>query len=308
MSRKRKQYRAVGWWLAAFIVLLNSRAEARSFELPADHLHVIGEVQTLIADANDTFTSIAQKHGVGFDALSAANPLVNPWYPGEGTELKLPTQYVLPDTARKGIVINVAELRLYYYPPNEDKVYVYPVGIGRAGWETPLAETTVTRIDHNPVWRPPESIKQEYRIAGLSLPDVVAAGPDNPLGKAAIRLALPGYLLHGTNKPEGVGMRVSHGCIRLYPEHISELAAMVDAGTRVSIVNQPVKWGRSVSGIVVEAHRERLPHQSVVARSKLVERSETLAAWLQEQRSSQKLFTGIPLLYSPRACANCKVH
>ncbi len=286
-------------------VWLSCSVHGNGLLLPEQNHHVVGEPKVIVALRDDTFSSIAQRYGVGFDALSAANPLVNPWFPGAGTTVTIPTRFVLPQATWKGIVVNLAELRLYYFPPDTNEVYIYPVGIGRAGWETPVANTTVTRIDHNPVWRPPASIKQEYRNAGLELPDVVAAGPDNPLGDTAIRLELAGYLLHGTNKPEGVGMRVSHGCIRLYPQHIRELAAMVSVGTEVSIINQPVKWGRSKAGIVVEAHRERLSHKAVVARAELVSKNPELSDWLDRQRTDQTLFTGIPLLYREHSCNGC---
>lgn len=280
------------------ISVATSNIGAASFPLPADNSHVVGAPVTMVAAAEDTFTSIALKYQVGFDALAAANPKLNPWFPGAGTRITLPSQYILPDTSFEGIVVNLPELRLYYFPPDTASVYVYPVGIGRTGWETPLADTEVTRVVDNPDWRPPQSIIKEYQNAGLYLPPVVPAGPENPLGDTAIRLSLAGYLLHGTNRPEGVGMKVSHGCIRLYPKHIRELASMVTSGTRVRIINQPVKWGSNGQQVLVEAHRVTDSNNSdaTVARASLVDRSPELRDWLAVRRQHQQLFNGLPQL------------
>ncbi|MBN1238875.1 MAG: L,D-transpeptidase family protein [Gammaproteobacteria bacterium] len=230
-------------------------AVGAEYDLPPDH-DVIGEVRRIEARYEDTFVALAREHGVGYEELRLANPDVDPWLPGEGTEIVLPTQYVLPVAPREGIVINVPELRLYYFPPDRpDKVVTHPISIGRMDWQTPLGVTTVVAKADNPSWYPPQSIREEHAARNDPLPAVVPPGPDNPLGKHALRLGIPGYLIHGTNKPSGVGMRVTHGCIRMFPEDIEALFGAVPTGTRVNIVNQPYKLGWSDNGgLFLEVH------------------------------------------------------
>ena len=241
--------------LALVLTLTGLEAGAAEYVLPKEH-DVIGEVQRIAARHEDTFVSLARRYGVGFEELKLANPGVDAWLPGEGTEIVLPTRFVLPRAPREGIVVNVAELRLYYFPKNEpDKVYTYPISIGRMDWGTPLGKTSVVAKTENPSWYPPESIRKEHAERGDILPAVVPPGPDNPLGKHAMRLGLPGYLIHGTNRPSGVGMRVTHGCIRMFPEDIEALFARVPVGTSVHIVNQPFKLGWNEAGaLTLEVH------------------------------------------------------
>jgi L,D-transpeptidase ErfK/SrfK len=168
--------------------------------------------------------------------------------------VNLPTQFILPPGPREGIVINLAELRLYYYPPGEGRVITHPLGIGREGWSTPTGEFKITTKTPNPTWRPPETIRAEHAANGDPLPEVVPPGPDNPLGAYAMRLSNPQYLIHGTNRPWGVGMRVSHGCIRLYPEDIKTLFPQVAKGTPVRIINAPYKAGWLNGMLFIEAH------------------------------------------------------
>lgn len=233
-------------------------AQAAVYDLPAKGSDVVGHVQHIKTQSSDTFVALGQKYDVGYRELRLANPNVDPWLPGDGTPVVIPTAYVLPDAPRKGIVINIPEMRLYYYPPADspdaDKVYTFPIGIGREGWGTPLGETRVTQKIPNPSWTPPASIKAEHAKKGDPLPDVVPAGPDNPLGQYALRLALPSYLIHGTNKQAGVGMKVSHGCIRLFAPDIKKLFEMASAGTPVDIVSQPYKIGWDEDHLVMEAH------------------------------------------------------
>ncbi len=242
-------------WLAASTGLA---AHAEVYERPAEGHDLIGAIQHIETRAEDTFVAIARRYNVGYNELRLANPEVDPWLPGEGTPLVVPSAYVLPDAPRSGIVINLAEMRLYYYPPENGryagKVVTYPLGTGREGWGTPLGRTTVIGKKADPTWTPPASIKAEHAAAGDPLPDVVPAGPDNPLGQHAVYLGFPSYLLHGTNKPAGIGLRVSHGCIRLFPEDIAALFSMVSAGTPVTIVNQPYKIGWKGDALVMEAH------------------------------------------------------
>ncbi|WP_414040053.1 L,D-transpeptidase family protein [Acidithiobacillus sp. M4-SHS-6] len=218
-------------------------AQASTYLLPPPGDNLVGAIQSVTARHEDTLSDIARQYDLGYDQITAANPEVDPWLPGEGTRIVLPTEYVLPDVPRQGMVINLAAMRLFYYPPVQagqaPEVITYPIGVGREGWGTPLGKTRITAKLVDPSWTPPESIRKEHAENGDPLPAVVPAGPDNPLGQFALRLALPGYLIHGTNKPWGVGMHVSHGCIRLYPEDIAALFAQVPVGTPVLIVNQP---------------------------------------------------------------------
>jgi len=271
-------------------------ATAASYEYNTNSTRIVGTPRTAHLNPQEDFASLAMQEKLGFDALVAANPGVNPWFAPAGTSVTLPTQHILPDVEHEGIVVNLPEMRLYYFDQNNNRVHTYPVGIGKAGWETPLADTRITSIENDPDWRPPPSILKEYRDAGLSLPKLVPAGPDNPLGDRAIRLALPGYLLHGTNKPAGVGLRVSHGCIRLYPDDIRELASMVTSGTRVQIINQPIKWANSNQGLQLEAHRPMRDGNYVktAGHSNLVKAGTGLKKWLANRRDKQRLFSGVP--------------
>lgn len=219
---------------------------------------VIGEVSQTRADLKDTLLDVGRRHGFGYFDMKLVNPEVDTWLPGAGREIVLPSQFVLPHAPREGIVMNVPEMRLYYFPPRKkgepQYVMTYPLGVGREGWNTPYMATRVIEKKKNPNWYPPESIREEHAQAGDPLPRIVKAGPDNPLGDYAMRLGRPEYLIHGTNKPYGVGMRVSHGCIRLYPEDIESLFQQVSLNTPVNIINQPYKVGVKNDVIYLEAH------------------------------------------------------
>lgn len=231
---------------------------AQTFPLPRPDTDLVGSISEVEARKEDTLVDIARRHRIGQEAIVLANPAVDRWYPGEGTEVVLPSRHILPSGPRRGLVLNAPEMRLYYYPaPNKGEpaqVQVFPVAIGRMGWETPLAETTLVSKERDPAWRPPESIRREHAEQGDPLPLVVPPGPDNPLGRYALRLGLPGYLIHGTNKEFGVGMRVSHGCIRMLPEDIEALYPQIPLGTPVHIVNEPVKVGWQGGILYLEVH------------------------------------------------------
>jgi L,D-transpeptidase ErfK/SrfK len=218
------------------------------FAFDPKHDGVVGELQATVARHEDTFPDLARRFNVGFEELRRANPGVDPWLPGEGTRIVLPTQYVLPDAPFEGLVINVAALRMFYFPKaragEPRRVFTHPIGIGKVGWATPLGQTTIASKRANPWWTPPESVRREHAEAGDPLPARVPPGPDNPLGAHAMNLGWPSYLMHGTNKPAGVGLRASHGCIRLYPEDIAALYDKVPLGTKVRVVNQAVaaRW------------------------------------------------------------------
>jgi L,D-transpeptidase ErfK/SrfK len=218
---------------------------------------VIGELQVTKVQGEDTFSDIARRFNLGYEELVRANPGVDPWLPGEGREVVLPTQFVLPEAPREGLVINLAQLRVFYYPKRAEgelqTVITHPIGIGKVGWSTPEGSTKVTGKTKNPTWFPPASVRKEHREAGDPLPSKVPPGPDNPLGAHMMTLGWPSYLIHGTNKPYGVGMRSSHGCIRFYPEDIAGLYNNIAVGTKVTVVNQPFVFGWHKDAMYVQA-------------------------------------------------------
>lgn len=260
ISRVRAAPKALAGCAAAIILAAVSAAPARAntYLLPPEGDNVVGQVGFVSATQADTISDIARTYDQGFDEMRDANPKVDPWLPGKGTKVRIPSEYILPDTPHKGIVINVPEMRLYYYPrpaPGEHPVVVtHPISVGRQNWATPKGLTRIVSKKANPAWYPPASIRKEHAENGDPLARVIPAGPDNPLGLFAMKLGLPGYLIHGTNKPYGVGMRVSHGCIRLYPEDIEELFHQVPVGTPVRIINRPYKVGWREGTLYVEVH------------------------------------------------------
>lgn len=231
---------------------------ASHFVLESPDQSVVGVLQVVYTNETDTLSDLARAYGLGYDEIVAANPGVDPWLPGDNTPVLLPTQFVLPDVPREGVILNIASKRLFYFPavPEGQPVIVktFPIGIGRVGWETPLGATTVVAKAKDPHWYVPASVREEHAELGDPLPSVVPPGPDNPLGHRVLQLEMPGYLIHGTNQPYGVGMRVSHGCIRLYPENIEYLYELVEIGEPVTIVNEPYLLGRSADGDWFEAH------------------------------------------------------
>ncbi len=253
-SLRRLGVAAMGTLMAVAMFAGLPYAQAAKFELRADS-DVIGEIIVHTAKHEDTFVDLARHYNVGYQELRRANPDVDAWLPGEGTEIIIPRQYVLPNAPRRGVVINVAEYRLYYFPDGDSgSVYSYPIGIARVDRTTPLGLTTITRMAVNPTWYPTESVRAEQAAMGRPLPTVVPPGPDNPLGSRAMYLGFPLYLIHGTNEPRGIGMRVTAGCIRMFPEDVEELYEMVGVGTQVRIVNQPFKLGWAEDGLYLEAH------------------------------------------------------
>jgi L,D-transpeptidase ErfK/SrfK len=218
---------------------------------------VIGELQITKVAGEDTFSDIARRFNVGYEEMVRANPGVDPWVPGVGREVVVPTQYVLPAAPREGLVINLAQLRVYYFPPvkvgEPQTVITHPIGIGKVGWSTPVGTTKITGKTKNPTWFPPASVRKEHREAGDPLPGKVPPGPDNPLGAYMMTLGWPSYLVHGTNKPYGVGMRSSHGCLRFYPEDIEQLFGAIPVGTKVTVVNQPFVFGWREGALYVQA-------------------------------------------------------
>ncbi len=228
------------------------------FEIDAKSGDVVGYVQKTVIGKEDTLPDIARRFDVGYEELVLANPGVDPWLPGVGREVVVPTQFVLPAAPRQGVVINVAAMRIFYFPPHKkgepQTVYTHPLGIGRVGWKTPEGTTKIVSREKDPVWVVPKSVRDEHAADGDPLPDKVPAGPDNPLGQYAFRLGWPSYLIHGTNKPYGVGMRVSHGCMRLYPEDIAVFFDLIPIGTKVTVVNQPYLFGWRNGTLYLQAY------------------------------------------------------
>lgn len=252
-------------WLTFFAVAatlaLALPARANTWPLPANGSRLVGENRFHVVE-NDggSLEAIAKKYNVGFLALLQANPGVDPYVPRAGSVLTIPLQTLLPDVPRQGIVINLAELRLYYFPAGKNEVTVYPIGIGQLGGDTltPTMTTSVSDKRANPTWTPTANIRARYKAQGIDLPPVVPAGPDNPMGHHAIRLAAYGgvYLIHGTNADFGIGMRVSSGCIRLRDNDIETLYRLVTPGTKVNIINAPLKTAVEPDGTrLVEVHQ-----------------------------------------------------
>jgi L,D-transpeptidase ErfK/SrfK len=231
------------------------------FRFDPEHDEVVGELQITHVQGEDTLPDIARRFNVGYEEILRANPGVDPWLPGVGRAIVVPTQFVLPDAPREGLVVNLAQLRVYYFPkpkkgdPDDGlrTVITHPIGIGKIGWQTPQGTTKVTSKQKNPTWTPPLSVRKEHKENGDPLPARVPPGPDNPLGAYRMTLGWPSYLIHGTNKPYGVGMRSSHGCIRFYPEDIAELYDEIPVGTKVTVVNQPFVFGWHQDAMYVQA-------------------------------------------------------
>lgn len=253
----RTTLRLLRFLLCLTAAIASPLLQALTFRLEGDE--VVGANSVIEARYEDTFVALGSQYGLGFRELIDANPDVLPWVPGEGTVLNLPLSFILPYqglSERESIVLNLAEFRLYHYIPERNIVRAYAVGIGKEGWQTPTVEARVTGVVQNPSWTPPESIRREQAARGRSLPAVVPAGPDNPLGEYAVSLSIPGYLFHGSNTILGVGMRISHGCVRLYDADIEELATSVKAGTPVRIINEPVKAGWRAGSLYLEVHKQ----------------------------------------------------
>jgi L,D-transpeptidase ErfK/SrfK len=235
-------------------------AQASVFPLPTDGSIVVGEDSSVTSVYEDTLPDIAHRFSLGYYEIIRANPAVDVWLPGADKQILLPGRRILPSGPHEGIVVNLPEHRLYYYPkpkPGEQPVVItYPVSIGKMDWRTPLGATRVIAKIKHPSWYPPESIRKEHAANGDPIPKVVPPGPDNPLGDYAMRLAAGNgeYLIHGTNNPTAVGMAVTHGCIRMYPEDVAALFTIVPIGTPVRLVNDPVKVAWVNGELLLEVH------------------------------------------------------
>ncbi|MCB2261811.1 MAG: L,D-transpeptidase family protein [Candidatus Thiosymbion ectosymbiont of Robbea hypermnestra] len=262
---------------------------------------VFGQAFYVESRHEDTLLDIGRQNGIGYDEMKFANPKVDIWLPGAGTHVLVPTRYVLPNAPRRGLVLNLAEKRLYYFPAS-DSVTTYAISIGREGWSTPLGNFSIVGKARNPTWTPPASIRAEHAAQGDILPAVVPPGPDNPLGRYAMRLSARGYLIHGTNKPWGLGMEVSHGCIRMYPEDIERLFPKIPVHTSVTIVDQPFKVGWHGDNLYLEVHAEDKDKARPLRRVIPAAIADDLGAnvdW-QEVRRAIKENTGLPHLVGGR--------
>jgi L,D-transpeptidase ErfK/SrfK len=275
MKMKRLQ-----WTLFLVVLFFPLISSALSFLMPKGDNDLIGYIQTAVVQRGESINSLARKYNVGFLELLEANPKVDFNYLRSGTKLIIPTKYVLPNAPHKDIVINLAELRLYYFLPNRSVVTTYPIGIGREGDETPVIETSILEKIVNPTWYPTEDTRKKELLRGIVLPEFIEPGPNNPLGKYAMRLKIWNYLIHGTNDPGGVGLRISGGCIRMYPEDVEKLFSMIKIGTPVNIVNQPIKLGWHEGVLYAESHVPMHLKKSK-AEDTLTSMSEVLSSYTQ---------------------------
>jgi L,D-transpeptidase ErfK/SrfK len=246
--------------LGALALVLSAPLAATQYELIDGAPPVYGADQYVKAAYEDTLLDIARRYSVGYEEIRRANPTLDLWIPGAGADVLVPGRRILPPGPREGIVVNLPEHRLYYYPrPKKHEkpvVITFPVSVGKMDWRTPMGQTQIINKITLPYWHPPPSVLKEHAENGDPLPKVVPPGRDNPLGDYAMRLAIhPGdYLIHGTNNPQAVGMAVTHGCIRLYPEDIEALFKMVPVGTKVWLINEPVKVAFVDGELLLEAH------------------------------------------------------
>jgi L,D-transpeptidase ErfK/SrfK len=258
-----RHHRRLGGLATALIVSLaagSQFARATVYTLPSANASLVGEDQTVETVYEDTLYDLAAKYSLGSEEIIRVNPKVDPWLPGAGKTLVVPGRHILPPGPREGIVVNLPEHRLYYYPKPKRggpiEVITYPVSIGKMDWRTPLGVTHVISKQKDPTWYPPESVRKEHAAAGDPLPPRVPPGPDNPLGAYAMRLAAGKgtYLIHGTNNPIAVGLAVTHGCIRMYPDDVEALYPLIPVGTPVRLINEPIKVAWVDGELLLEAH------------------------------------------------------
>ncbi|WP_299022012.1 L,D-transpeptidase family protein [uncultured Photobacterium sp.] len=293
--------------LISIACMMSVAVNAIEYQRPDADSKLVGTMEYYQVNKGESLADIANKYDVGFLAVMEANKGVDPFLPTPGTLLTIPTQLILPDVQREGIVINLAELRLYYFPADDsDHMHVFPIGIGRVGRETPQMTTQISQKIENPTWTPTANIRKEYREKhDIELPAVVPAGPENPLGEYAMRLShgKGQYLIHGTNKDFGIGMRVSSGCIRMNPWDIEWLFSLVPEGTKVRVINQPLKQTVEPDGsLYVEVHQPLSSSEEQVGTYKSVEPTELLVSSVENDdtatnrlHSALYLQTGIPM-------------
>lgn len=284
-------------------------ARAMDYPLPPAGSRLIGQNQTYtIQEGDNKLQTIARRFNTAAQVILETNNTIAPVNPAPGTVITIPSQMLLPDTPREGIVVNLAELRLYYFPPGQNIVQVYPLGIGQLGLETPVTTTRVSQKIPNPTWTPTPGIRARSLEQGIKLPPVVPAGPNNPLGRFALRLGVGNgeYLIHGTSAPDSVGLRVSSGCMRMNAPDIKALFEQVRVGTRVQIINEPVKFSVEPDGKrYIEVHRPLAQVEGENPQVSPITHSADFAAFVSQAGSDKALIdkalsrrAGIPVIVS----------
>ena len=287
---------------------LNS-ARAMDYPLPPAGSRLIGQNQTYtIQEGDNKLQTIARRFNTAAQVILETNNTIAPVNPAPGTVITIPSQMLLPDTPREGIVVNLAELRLYYFPPGQNIVQVFPLGIGQLGLETPVTTTRVSQKIPNPTWTPTPGIRARSLEQGIKLPPVVPAGPNNPLGRFALRLGVGNgeYLIHGTSAPDSVGLRVSSGCMRMNAPDIKALFEQVRVGTRVQIINEPVKFSVEPDGKrYIEVHRPLAQVEGENPQVSPITHSAEFATFVSQAGSDKALIdkalsrrAGIPVIVS----------
>lgn len=263
-SRKTGVMKFYKYWVFGVVfMMMGGVANSTTYQLPENPGDNVVEQfpngdATVRIEQDETLLDVALRYTLGQTEIIKLNPKIDRWLIKKGQMVRLPNRRVLPDTPHDGITLNISEFRMYYYPPGQKgEVMSFAHGIGRQDWKTPLGKTTVIRKVKDPAWHPPESIRQEHAANGDPLPEIVPPGPHNPLGTRALYLNLPGeYRIHGTDvdKIYGIGMQITHGCVRMYPEDVETLFDQVPLGTAVYLVKQPIKVGWLNDMLYIEAH------------------------------------------------------
>lgn len=271
---------------ATAALALSAAAPGATYDLPTDGSTVVGKIQIVLPSPDNTLLDIARHFDVGYQEIALANPGVSVWVPGASAKIVVPLQLILPPGSWHGIVVNIAAHRLYYFPPARKgeprQVHTYPVGIAREGWSTPRGDTEVIAKYRDPAWLVPLRTRHERALNGESgLPEYFAPGPDNPMGMLAIALGFRGIYIHGTNRPWGVGMRSSHGCLHLYPEDALQLFSLVQSGTPVRIIDEPFLVGNDRGRWVMASYP--LVAEYPNARSPFTRAFETVGATISAQ-------------------------
>lgn len=272
-------------WVASFMLGIGALSVQDSFALtyliPANS-NIVGQIRTATVQPGDSLGSLGLRYGIGGYEMKEANPGVPYLSPRAGMQLTIPQQFILPSAPRKGIVINLAEMRLYHYHKDGQRVSTYPIGIGKQGWLTPIGTSSIVRKRENPWWIVPDSILEKHRRMGKPIAPKKPPGPDNPLGAHAMNLGFKNIVIHGTPYPMGVGLRSSHGCIRMMPRDIAELFYNVEVGTQVTVVHEPQKIGYRGSEVFMESHvplSESIYRSQVKSVNSLLEKVSTYAGF-----------------------------
>lgn len=296
-------------WFSFLLLILGvaGPSAARAETWAWDGGDVVGQVFYYVVQPRDTLFSVARAFDVGIVAMMSANPGVSVLAPPPGTSVVVPALNILPPVPRKGIVVNLSEMRLYYFP-DAAHVMTFPIGVGREGWETVEGTTFVTKKRDHPVWIPPDSLRAE----DPTLPAFVPSGPDNPLGDYALNLGFPGYLIHGTRLPRSIGRRSSHGCMRLYPEDIEKLFNAVAVGTPVNIIDRPYKIGRQGGRLMLQVSPSQAQSDDIIRQRPLAiadipqvygdikDRAGSMPVDWDAVREAVRWRTGLPVTVAPK--------